>query len=37
VAVEAIGSYETGFRENDDNASFWELPNVLGFAARAAR
>lgn len=32
--VEAIGSYETGFREDDDNRAFWELPNVIGFATR---
>jgi hypothetical protein len=32
--VEAIGSYETGFREDDSNTSFWEIPNVLGFTAR---
>jgi len=25
-----IGSYETGFNENDDNEEFWELPNVIG-------
>jgi len=30
-AVREVGSYETGFREDDSNREFWELPNVLGF------
>ena len=25
-----VGSWETGFNENDDNRALWELPNVLG-------
>jgi uncharacterized protein YigE (DUF2233 family) len=25
-----IGSYETGFNENDRNAEYWTLPNVFG-------
>lgn len=25
-----VGSYETGFNENDDNTVMWKLPNVLG-------
>src|SRR5262249_18033078 len=25
-----LGSYETGFIENDDNRRWWELPNVIG-------
>ena len=29
-----IGSYETGFVENDANQSFWWLPNVIGLEAR---
>jgi hypothetical protein len=29
--VQAIGSFEHGFVENDDNHEFWEIPNVLGF------
>jgi hypothetical protein len=29
-----VGSYETGFVENDGNQSFWWLPNVLGIAPR---
>lgn len=24
-----VGSYETGFVENDSNADEWELPNVI--------
>jgi hypothetical protein len=34
--VERIGSYETGFNENDDNRDFWVLPNVLGIRASAS-
>lgn len=29
-----MGSYETGFVENDTNQSFWWLPNVLALEAR---
>jgi hypothetical protein len=29
-----IGSYETGFVENDDNHELWQLPNVIGLVAR---
>jgi hypothetical protein len=29
-----IGSYETGFHEDDDNTEAWQLPLVVGFAAR---
>lgn len=28
-----VGSYETGFVENDENKSFWWLPNVLALEA----
>jgi len=28
--LELVGSYETGFVENDDNRAFWALPNILG-------
>jgi hypothetical protein len=28
-----VGSYETGFVENDENQSFWWLPNVIGLEA----
>jgi hypothetical protein len=30
VEMEFVGSYETGFRENDSNASAWPIPNVIG-------
>jgi Phosphodiester glycosidase len=30
LEIKGIGSYETGFFEDDSNASFWPLPNVLG-------
>lgn len=29
--LQEIGSYESGFQEDDGNAAFWPLPNVLGF------
>jgi hypothetical protein len=29
-----VGSYETGFVENDANQSFWWLPNILAVEAR---
>jgi hypothetical protein len=29
-----IGSYETGFNENDDNDVAWRLPLVIGFVPR---
>ena len=32
--VSRIGSFETGFRELDDNDRFWPIPNVLGFAPK---
>ncbi|HZI10999.1 MAG TPA: phosphodiester glycosidase family protein [Myxococcus sp.] len=28
--VRRVGSYETGFNENDGNTRYWSLPNVLG-------
>ena len=31
-AIALMGSYETGFNENDDNHHFWKLPNVIGIA-----
>jgi uncharacterized protein YigE (DUF2233 family) len=30
-----LGSYETGFVEDDGNDRAWELPNLIGLAARA--
>jgi uncharacterized protein YigE (DUF2233 family) len=32
-----VGSYETSFVENDENKSFWWLPNVIALEARAPR
>jgi phosphodiester glycosidase len=34
VLVEEMGSFETGFREDDGNRRFWPLPNVIGVAPR---
>ena len=33
--LSALGSYETGFVENDDNHAFWKLPNVIGVLAKS--
>lgn len=33
-SIERVGSYETGFNENDDNVAAWPLPNILGIAPR---
>ena len=33
--VRRMGSYETGFNENDFNTRYWALPNVLGVVAPA--
>jgi len=32
---ECIGSYETGFREDDTNDKAWPVPNVVGIARRS--
>jgi uncharacterized protein YigE (DUF2233 family) len=32
--VREIGSYETGFRPDDSNDKYWEIPNILGFSPR---
>ena len=32
--VGEMGSWEDGFHEADDNREYWDLPNVVGFAAR---
>lgn len=32
--VSEIGSYETGFKEDDDNDSFWGIPNVVALKRR---
>jgi hypothetical protein len=34
VLVAEMGSFETGFREDDDNRVFWPLPNVIAIAPR---
>jgi uncharacterized protein YigE (DUF2233 family) len=33
-AFEFVGSYETGFNENDDNAAAWPVPNVVAIRRR---
>jgi len=32
--VERMGSYETGFNENDKNNAFWDIPNVIGISKK---
>jgi uncharacterized protein YigE (DUF2233 family) len=32
--VSQFGSFETGFREMDDNRDFWPIPNVIAFAPK---
>jgi hypothetical protein len=34
VIASRMGSYETGFNENDNNNRFWAIPNVIGFLPR---
>jgi len=34
-AFEFVGSYETGFNENDDNAAAWPVPNVVAIRRRS--
>ncbi|WP_109436685.1 phosphodiester glycosidase family protein [Aquimarina sp. AU119] len=34
TVVEKMGSYETGFNENDKNTVFWEIPNVIGITKK---
>jgi hypothetical protein len=29
-SIQKMGSYETGFNENNNNSVYWELPNVIG-------
>lgn len=29
-----MGSYETGFREDDDNKEFWSIANVIGITKK---
>jgi len=35
--IEAFGSYETAFNENDANDQAWPIPNVLGIRRRQTR
>ncbi|UCE02915.1 MAG: phosphodiester glycosidase family protein [Candidatus Latescibacterota bacterium] len=35
LELELVGSYETGFNENDDNERAWDVPNVIGLVPRA--
>src|SRR5215467_7468915 len=35
--LEMFGSYETSFREDDNNAMAWPVPNVLGVRPRATK
>lgn len=34
--LELVGSYETGFHENDGNTAAWPVPNVVAISRRAA-
>ena len=34
VELEMIGSYETSFKENDENSVVWPVPNILGVRPR---
>ena len=34
LKVEKMGSYETGFREDDSNNEFWSIPNVIGITKK---
>jgi hypothetical protein len=36
VEAEMVGSYETGFWEDDQNAEAWEVPNVVALLRRPA-
>ncbi len=36
VEREWFGSFETSFRENDENEQAWPVPNVIGIRARQA-
>ena len=35
IELEIFGSYETSFREDEENATAWPIPNVLGIRRRA--
>jgi len=34
IQIANMGSYETGFNENDDNDFFWPIPNVIGISKK---
>lgn len=34
IQIANMGSYETGFNENDDNNFFWRIPNVIGISKK---
>ncbi len=34
TTVEEMGSYETGFNENDNNVEYWDIPNVIGVSKK---
>jgi len=34
IEVNQVGSYETGFNQDDDNKSAWLIPNVIGIVKR---
>lgn len=34
LQLQKMGSYETGFNENDNNKEYWQIPNVIGIARR---
>ena len=31
IKIETMGSFETGFSENNENHFYWPIPNVIGF------
>ena len=33
--IEMFGSYETSFKENDQNSAAWPVPNVIGVRAHS--
>lgn len=34
VELKLMGSFESGFNENDENMNFWPIPNVLGMVPK---
>lgn len=33
-SIEKMGSYETGFNQNDYNKQFWKIPNIIGISKK---